>query len=77
MDLERFRIESRKNRKFDWKDYYPLDKVYAWLEELEENYPNVKVVTVGKTYEGRNVTGIEINNGKGLPGVVIESGKKT
>lgn len=34
----------------------------------------MKVIVGGQSYEGRDIKGIEINNGDGLPGVVIESG---
>lgn len=34
----------------------------------------MKVVVAGKTYEGREVRGIEITNGANLPGVILESG---
>lgn len=35
---------------------------------------NVEVVTAGKTYEGREIKGIEITNGQNLPGIIFESG---
>lgn len=71
---EKHRISKRSNEKFNWKDYEPLEKIYSWLNELENSYLNVKVIVGGRTHEGRDIKGIEINNGRGLPGVVIESG---
>lgn len=71
---KRLSLRSNKAEGFEWTEYHDLDVVYAWLDELAQTYDNVKVVVGGQTYEGREIRGIEINNGDNLPGVVIESG---
>ncbi|KAF7988451.1 hypothetical protein HCN44_001024 [Aphidius gifuensis] len=59
---------------FDWKSYHTLEEIYAWLYLLADKYPNnVQVIVAGKTYEGRNITGIKISFKNGNPGIFIES----
>lgn len=59
---------------FDWKSYHTLEEIYAWLYLLADKYPNnVQVIVAGKTYEGRNITGVKISFKNGNPGIFIES----
>ncbi|XP_052756711.1 uncharacterized protein LOC113520958 [Galleria mellonella] len=45
-----------------WDEYYTLEEIYKWLDELEELYPNiVRTVTIGSTYEGRQIKGIVLD----------------
>jgi len=51
-----------------------LFQIYAWLDQLVAANSNVKIVSAGKTTEGREIRGIEITNGANLPGAILESG---
>nr|UQB56059.1 M14 metal carboxypeptidase 1 [Antheraea pernyi] len=47
---------------YSWNRYHNLDEIYAWLDELESNYPDIiTVVTMGRSVEGRDIKGITIN----------------
>ncbi|XP_028167851.1 zinc carboxypeptidase-like [Ostrinia furnacalis] len=65
---------------YSWDRYYSLSEIHAWLDELETTYPDyVKTVTVGRSYEGREIKGVVIDlkagNREGTPLVgMIEGG---
>ncbi|KAL0280393.1 UNVERIFIED_CONTAM: hypothetical protein PYX00_001694 [Menopon gallinae] len=61
-------------RGMEWKNYHTMKEIYDWLDELAKKYKQVKVVVGGKSYEGRQIKGIEINFGKNLTNVFIEAG---
>lgn len=47
---------------FNWDGYHNLEQIYAWLDELKELYPSVvTLVTIGTSYEGRDIRGIIID----------------
>lgn len=60
---------------FDFKSYHTLEEIYNNMDELAKQYPNkVKVVVGGKTYEGRQIKGVEISFKANNPGIFIEGG---
>ncbi|GLG98822.1 Zinc carboxypeptidase A 1 [Gryllus bimaculatus] len=60
---------------FSWSDYHRLDEIYAWLDALEEQYPDIVTVIVGgSTYEGRQIKGVKVSFKSGNPGVFLEGG---
>nr|ABV44738.1 carboxypeptidase A-like protein [Phlebotomus papatasi] len=77
IDLER-KIMKRSNHKsdeFDFDKYHTLEELHNWLHSLEKNYPDVvKVVSAGKSFEGRDLLGVELSHGENKPGVFVESG---
>ncbi|XP_066995323.2 zinc carboxypeptidase [Anabrus simplex] len=73
MDSERRSGTPRDD--FGWTDYYPLDKVNAWLDSLVEKYPSiVSSIIGGSSFEGRQIRGVKVSYKAGNPGVFIESG---
>lgn len=63
------------NQNFDWTRYQTLEEIYEWLDTLGAEYPNnVKVINVGKSYQGRVIKGVKLSFGQGKPGVFIEGG---
>ncbi|XP_059047429.1 uncharacterized protein LOC131842877 [Achroia grisella] len=59
--------KSARLGSFSWNDYHTLEEIYKWLDELEELYPGiVRTVTVGETYEGRDIKGVIIDLKAGL-----------
>lgn len=40
----------------DWKDFYPLDIIYKFMDTLESEFPaRCTVNNIGKTVEGRDI----------------------
>ncbi|CAH0588966.1 unnamed protein product [Chrysodeixis includens] len=58
-----FRQRSPLKRYLDWKDFYPLNSVYSFLEDLETSFPSTCTVSViGKSVEGRDIKMLKISN---------------
>ncbi|XP_021207339.3 carboxypeptidase B, partial [Bombyx mori] len=57
------RMRSPIKKSLDWKDFYPLNVIYDFLDALERQYPSICTVTViGNTVEGRDVKMLKISN---------------
>ncbi|XP_059052554.1 carboxypeptidase B-like [Achroia grisella] len=57
------RPRSPIKRSMDWKDYYPLDIIYSFLDALERIYPSTCTITIiGKSVEGRDIKMLKISN---------------
>ncbi|XP_037963440.2 zinc carboxypeptidase [Plutella xylostella] len=58
-------VSSRSTEKLgslSWDRYYSLEEIHAWLDELEELYPNnVKTVNIGVSTEQRQIKGVIID----------------
>jgi len=50
-----------------------FDEVNQWLEELESQFPNVQVSSIGRTYQGRDTKVLRIGSGR-KPAIFIDSG---
>lgn len=47
---------------FNFKDFHRLDTIYNYLADLAHLYPqNVKIVQGGRSFEGRNITGVYVS----------------
>lgn len=45
----------------DWKDFYPLEKIYRFIDSLEVQFPSTCTSTaIGRTVEGRDIKVREI-----------------
>ncbi|KAF2900585.1 hypothetical protein ILUMI_05602, partial [Ignelater luminosus] len=74
IDNERSQV-SRNSEEFNWKDYYTLESIYAWMDSLAEKYPNIVTSLIGgQSYEGREIRGVKLSFGPGRKGVFIEGG---
>lgn len=48
---------------FGWTQYYNLDEIYGFLDQLVDKYPNVVTpFTYGKSYEGRDLRAVKISH---------------
>ncbi|KAM3965857.1 carboxypeptidase B [Aphomia sociella] len=57
------RPRSPIKKSMDWKDYYPLNVINAFLDGLETVYPSTCTVSViGKSVEGRDIKMLKISN---------------
>uniref|UniRef100_A0A2A4J213 Zinc carboxypeptidase A 1 n=1 Tax=Heliothis virescens TaxID=7102 RepID=A0A2A4J213_HELVI len=47
---------------YSWSEYHDLNAIYKWLDELQENHPDIaKTVVMGQSVENRDIKGIIIN----------------
>ncbi|XP_013189685.2 carboxypeptidase B-like [Amyelois transitella] len=54
---------KRKVKLMDWKRYHRLNVIYAFIDELERDYPAICTVSViGKSVEGRDIKMLKISN---------------
>ncbi|XP_049537316.1 zinc carboxypeptidase-like isoform X2 [Anopheles darlingi] len=64
----------KSKRAFGWDAYYTLEEMYAWIDELVAQYPNIlSVSTIGESYEGREMKAVKLSYKSGNPGIFIES----
>ncbi|XP_047537148.1 zinc carboxypeptidase-like [Vanessa atalanta] len=57
--------ESHSFLSMNWNQYYTLEEIYNWLDEVQKNYPTiVKSVTMGTSFENRPIKGIIIDYGQ-------------
>lgn len=58
-----------------WTRYHDLKEINDWLYSLTKTYPEtVKTISMGHTFEARNLTGVKISYGEGRRSVFIEGG---
>ncbi|CAG9128277.1 unnamed protein product [Plutella xylostella] len=58
-----------------WTGFQTLEDINAWIQYMTETHPRVvSTVVAGKSYEGRNITGIKISRGSGRQAFVLEGG---
>lgn len=58
-----------------WDAYYPLEDIYAWIDDLARAYPGIVTTEIaGVSYEGREIKGFKISHGEGKKVIFIESG---
>ncbi|XP_037037661.1 zinc carboxypeptidase-like [Bradysia coprophila] len=59
---------------FGWETYHTLDEIYAWLDQLLLDHPTILTpVTVGYTYEGREIRAVKLSHKEGNQAIVIEA----
>lgn len=60
---------------FDWTNYYPLDHIYKWMNDLLLKYPeHLTPIVAGSSYEKRKILGIRLSKKVNNTGVFIEGG---
>ncbi|XP_040572887.1 carboxypeptidase B [Lepeophtheirus salmonis] len=69
------RMSRKNNSAIDWENYYDLENIYDYLDEMSKQYTNVSVEVYGQTYEGRELKALKIARaGKDAPNVIVEAG---
>ncbi|CAH0588965.1 unnamed protein product [Chrysodeixis includens] len=59
----RRKLKKRKIRLMDWKKYHRLSVIYAFIDDLERDFPAICTVSViGKSVEGRDIKMLKISN---------------
>lgn len=47
---------------FGWRQYYSLDDIYEWLDQMLRRFPNeLTSYNIGKTFEKRTIRGIKFS----------------
>lgn len=65
IDAEQSADFDDSNGSFGWNNYYDLDAIYAWLDQLLKLYPNVLTnYNYGKSYEGRTLRAVKVSHKK-------------
>lgn len=68
-------LESKISKELDFhaqsdiffKEYRPLPTIYAWLDILQETYPDlVSIEWLGQSYEGRDLKAVHLSSDTGL-----------
>ncbi|XP_077299844.1 zinc carboxypeptidase-like [Arctopsyche grandis] len=60
--------------KMEWNSYYTLEDIYDWMDSLPGIYPQVEVISAGKSYEDRDIKGVKISFKPDKKNVFIEGG---
>merc|ERR1711992_413553 len=70
------KTSARKmNKDLDWNDYYGHDTLNAFIDGLADQYDWINTVSIGKSFEGRDMRVIQLAKaGAGKPNVWIEAG---
>ncbi|KAL0819455.1 hypothetical protein ABMA28_007560 [Loxostege sticticalis] len=73
-------IYSRKRRsagpEMFWTNYQTMEDIYEWFEYLARTHSDiVSLVTIGRSFEGRNITGVRISRGNSNRNFIIEGGQ--
>ncbi|KAJ8712401.1 hypothetical protein PYW07_005243 [Mythimna separata] len=59
----RKKLRRKKVKLMDWKKYHRLNVIYAFIDDLERDFPAICTVTViGKSVEGRDIKMLKISN---------------
>ncbi|CAH4038111.1 unnamed protein product [Pieris brassicae] len=80
LDMQTVKSYIRRNMEsFDWRSFFRLQDIYAWLWDLETQYPEVmQVKTIGKSVEKRDILAVNIEHKTGRakpkPKVIVEGG---
>lgn len=60
---------------FDWRNYYHLETIYAWLDHLCEKYTGiVQPLDAGRSYEGVQIKGVKLSHKANNTAIFIEGG---
>ncbi|XP_058450685.1 zinc carboxypeptidase-like isoform X2 [Malaya genurostris] len=72
--IDNERPSRRKREGFGWEDYYTLDEMYAWFDELVSEYGSVlKIEQYGESYEERDMKALVLSKQPNNPGIFLES----
>jgi len=73
--IEAERPKVRPRADFGWTDYYTLEEIYNWLDSLVATYPDaVTPLSLGRSYEGREIRGVKVSFKEGNRAVIVEGG---
>lgn len=60
IDEEQSEVSTRAA--FGWRQYYNIDDIYEWLDQILRRYPlELTNYNIGKTYEKRNIRAIKLS----------------
>lgn len=60
IDEEQSEVSTRAA--FGWKQYYKIDDIYEWLDQMLRRYPReLTNYNIGKTHEKRTIRAIKLS----------------
>ncbi|ALC42357.1 CG2915, partial [Drosophila busckii] len=60
---------------YDWKHYFHLKTIYAWMDNLAAKHADkVRVVNIGESTQGNAIKGLKLGNNPANKSIFIESG---
>jgi len=68
------RRSSSKNQMISHNQYYNVNRIYRFLDDLARKYPNVRVKSYGKSFEKRDLKVVVVNGGKNLDKIFVDAG---
>ncbi|XP_055543820.1 zinc carboxypeptidase-like [Wyeomyia smithii] len=72
--IDKERPKHRRSEVFDWEDYYSLDEMYKWFDELMEDHSDyLRIEPYGTSFEGIEMKAIILSKKSGNPGIFLES----
>ncbi|XP_053673303.1 zinc carboxypeptidase-like [Anopheles nili] len=72
--IDNERPARRARATLDWTDYYTVEEIYAWMDQIVAQNPTILSGTVyGKSFEGRDLKAIKLSQKAGNPGIFIEA----
>ncbi|XP_053692246.1 zinc carboxypeptidase A 1-like [Sabethes cyaneus] len=72
--IDKERPNRTKRASFDWTDYNTLEEIYAWVDNLAQQYSEVlSVEPIGYSYEGRDLRIIKVSYKQGNPGIFVDA----
>ncbi|KAJ6643131.1 Zinc carboxypeptidase A 1, partial [Pseudolycoriella hygida] len=72
MDLQQPIIAPKSG--YEWELYHSLDEIYAFLDELLEQFPTfLTPFTVGYSYENREIRGVKLSRQEGNKAILIDA----
>ncbi|XP_047992677.1 carboxypeptidase B-like isoform X2 [Leguminivora glycinivorella] len=61
--IPRPKVKRKKVKYMDWRRYHKLSVIYAFIDDLERDYPAIcTVYVIGKSIEGRDIKMLKISN---------------
>lgn len=59
---------------YDWNNYFHLETIRAWAENLADNYNFITLFNFGQSFEERPLWGIKLSKKPGNVGIIVEGG---
>lgn len=67
-------VKPRVAGEMDWVSYHPVDEIYAWMDQLLVQYPDVLTdLRIGFSVEGRPLRGLKLSKKAGNSAILIEA----
>jgi carboxypeptidase A len=67
-------VQNRRKDVSNFDQYYTFDEIMTFLDSMHANHQsNSELLTIGKSFEGRDIRGIKITKNESLPIIFIDA----